>query len=289
MARNKEYLIAVHGWNVSYDSARVFFAETTFKRLWQRGYRGLFAAFYWPTLVGDFTFNESESRAWNYGRALQQYVDSIPADYTKALMAHSMGNVVSGSALQKGLHVSNYVMLNAAAPASCYDNNPNIRQNFGNTPDNDLDQATLQLAYKSKFSVMSVRPVNFYLASDSALMVWVENNRAFKPEVFYETAGGDHAYKYFPGNPSGQKLFLSFILNSNRNLERMEESLAYAAKSSTLAVGAEGATQGSISHPVDLSEFGYESEHSAFWSFTLPTMSSAYDTLLDELRLERNP
>ena len=285
----KEYVIAVHGWNVSYDSARVFFAETTFKRLWQRGYRGRFAAFYWPTLVGDFTYNESEYRAWYYGEALKQYGNSLPADYTKALMAHSMGNVVSGSALRRGLNVANYAMLNAAVAASCYDDNPNLQQNVGTTPDNDLDQLTLELAYKNKLSAVTTHPINFYLASDSALMVWVENNRAFKPQVFYEGAGGDHAYKYFPGNPSGQKLFLTFILNDSRNLEQMEESLAYAAKSSTLAVGAEAATQGSVSGAVDLSDFGYQSEHSAFWSFTLPMMSPAYDALLDELRLEHNP
>jgi hypothetical protein len=43
-----------------------------------------------------------------------------------------------------------------------------------------------------------------------------------------------------------------------------------------------------VPRSVDLSEFAYESEHSAFWSFTLPTLSAAYDRLLDELRLEHN-
>jgi hypothetical protein len=43
-----------------------------------------------------------------------------------------------------------------------------------------------------------------------------------------------------------------------------EESLGYAAKSSTLAVGAEKETGGSVASKVSLGGTGYEDEHSSF-------------------------
>ena len=129
--------------------------------------------------------------------------------------------------------------------------------------------------------------INFYLASDEALDRWRLNQIAFKPEHFSEFAGQDHAYKYFPGNPWGEKLFLTFILSPNRKLEQMEEALAYASKSSTLAAGAEGNANGEITSKVDQSNFGYQAEHSAFWVFRLQQLKTAYESLMDKLRVER--
>ncbi len=68
----------------------------------------------------------------------------------------------------------------------------------------------------------------------------------------------------------------------------MEESLGYAAKSSTLAVGAEGSTGGSVAGGVNLGGAGYEDEHSSFWQFNLQKMRTRYDTLMDELGVQRN-
>jgi hypothetical protein len=45
---SKEVIVFVHGWRMSPDGASDF-AETMFKRLWQRGYKGRFAAFRWNT------------------------------------------------------------------------------------------------------------------------------------------------------------------------------------------------------------------------------------------------
>jgi hypothetical protein len=282
-----DYVVFVHGWDVTYDSARTYFAETTFKRLWQRGYKGRVAALYWPTLTGLTTYNESEYRAWFFAQSLKQYVDNLPTDFTKNVIAHSLGNMVAGSALRKGMSIQTYAMIDAAVPASCYDNNPDL-QIVGNSPDSDTDEFTLALAYKDKFSTPNTTLTNFYLETDTALARWIDNNTYFKPQVFYEAADGDHAYKYFPGNPAGERLFLTFVLSPRRTLQLMEESLAYACKASTKAVGAEGNARGSIASSVDLSGFGYVGEHSAFWSLTLQKMSPAYDTLLDKLQVDHN-
>jgi hypothetical protein len=68
----------------------------------------------------------------------------------------------------------------------------------------------------------------------------------------------------------------------------MEESLAYAARSSTKAVGAEGNAQGSISVSINEASYGYQDEHSGFWKFTLQRMKPAYDRLMDEIGVGRN-
>jgi hypothetical protein len=49
--QNKNYIVFVHGWRQSPEQATSY-AETMFKRLWQRGYKGRFAAFRWPTFYG---------------------------------------------------------------------------------------------------------------------------------------------------------------------------------------------------------------------------------------------
>jgi hypothetical protein len=285
-----EFIIFVNGWNTSYDQARTFFAETMFKRLWQRGYRGRFAAFYWPTLTGPDTYNESEYRAWFFGESLKQYASSLSSEYNPSLIAHSMGNIVGGSAFLKGMHLQRYALINAAVPASCYDPNPALQQPYGNTPDHDSDPLTQALAYKNRFAAISTTLINFYLQSDDALELWALNNQLYKPQPFITSTVGDHGYKYFPGNPPGQKLFLSFILNASRTLQQMEESLAYAARSSTKVVGAEGNARGPISkeNSIDLARFGYADEHSGFWAFSLQKMATAYDLLMDKLRVERS-
>lgn len=66
-------------------------------------------------------YNTSEHRAWKYGPALAAYVASQPSYYAKNIAAHSMGNIVAGSALLSGMSIDNYALLQAAVPAGCYD------------------------------------------------------------------------------------------------------------------------------------------------------------------------
>ncbi len=80
----EQCIVLVHGFNVTYDQD-MNMGETTFKRLWWRGYKGRFAVFRWPTLgdgtvpVGAIgTYNDSEYRAWHSGAALKQFVSTLP-------------------------------------------------------------------------------------------------------------------------------------------------------------------------------------------------------------------
>jgi len=47
-------------------------------------------------------YNESEYIAWKSGKSLKQYVNNLPAGYARNVVAHSMGNIVTGSALKGG-------------------------------------------------------------------------------------------------------------------------------------------------------------------------------------------
>ncbi len=127
-AETDEAIIFVHGWNMD-DPDRRTYANSFFKRLWWKGFRGRFCAFSWPTynvknnsVIGlvPAHYNQSEYVAWKYGPALKQYVDSIQKT-SKNVAAHSMGNVVMASALKAGLMVNSYVAMEAAIPAGCYD------------------------------------------------------------------------------------------------------------------------------------------------------------------------
>ena len=109
-----------------------------FKRLWHRGFRGRFIAYHWDTYwfnswkwVNDLAgvdvgaalahYNDNEYIAWqDAATALKNHVNHL--DFTnKNIVAHSMGNIVVGQALNEEMAVNNYALLNAAVPAACYD------------------------------------------------------------------------------------------------------------------------------------------------------------------------
>ena len=126
-AEEKKAVVFVHGWSMTYDAYRNS-SETMFKRLWHQGFKGRFCSFRWDPLVGSEArlyageYNRSEHRAFLYGQALRQFVESIKEGIPAiSLLGHSMGNIVCGSALQQGLTVQNYLLLEGAVPAGCYD------------------------------------------------------------------------------------------------------------------------------------------------------------------------
>ena len=98
----KEYIVFVHGWNMTYVGAQKY-GESMFKRLWQTGYKGRYAFVRWPTYTGVTTYNSSDYRAWLSGKGVAAFVNSLPSDYVRNIAAHSMGNIVVGSALRENM------------------------------------------------------------------------------------------------------------------------------------------------------------------------------------------
>jgi len=133
----KDFLLFVHGWNMSKPEKRAF-AETAYKRMWQIGYKGRFGAFCWPTFYASGAaenadpgnFNGSEQRAWESSDALLALLTQMNEKYPGRvhIMAHSMGNIVASEALHKAssVVVKNYVASQAAIPADVFKHNPDV-------------------------------------------------------------------------------------------------------------------------------------------------------------------
>jgi hypothetical protein len=262
------YVVFVHGFNQTYAGSTTF-AETMFKRLWWRGYKGRFAAFRWPT-YGDGTnlgavgtYNDSEYVAWHSGTALKTFVAGLPSGYAVDIAAHSMGNLVVGEALKEGMTISHYAMLHAATSACCYSNGsytfPTTDTSGILVPDNDPDPGTSGLAYTRWLGGIGSSPKNFYDTADNVVgFDWDANNTGFKPQG---TLTGAYAYQGW--QPVGQRLFYNTII-ATRYLTDQGEVKAYDDHSLTGAIGHIATTSnGSISSSVNDTSFG--NEHSSEW------------------------
>jgi hypothetical protein len=330
----------VHGWNMSPAGSRNF-AESMFKRLWHRGFKGRFAYFRWNTdwsdafdnapVIGEAAeayfanYNDSENLAWKEaGPALKAFVGQMPAGYTKNIAAHSMGNIVAGSALRAGMAVDNYAMMQAAVPSACYDDRELLKQTapvthavsvslWGlevpvssvtvwsqQTPDDDPDPQTRALACRGLLEDIgnNANIVNFYLSNDSATAyAWEINNEVTKPPGGVMTGH----FRYERTNPAGQKLYRDFGggIHEYTWLSRYD-SVSFACRTWAKAVGAESRTRGSVTSDVDLGDAsfhlpgedpgsGFGNQHSGQFEANIQNLKPFYDALLDELEIPRNP
>lgn len=296
----KQYIIHVHGWRMGY-SERKTWANTTFKRLWHLGYKGRLAFFSWPTFSdvtdpwthGYLSYNRSEYRAWLSGSALKAFVASLPGDYAKNIMAHSMGNVVVGSAFRRGMGgISNYALFNAAMAAQSYDPD---RIDFPNrkTPDTDSDSTVQErFGLSSKFSGITARTMNFFLENDKALVWWDRNHLINKPQSFLNHVAGvlpvDRAYGYSNGgwNLGGtlHKLVqLDPLVEAVplRGVTMTEEAMVLVTQTRSLPAGRTPTKLGNLDGwQFDMDSQDFEDEHSAVWIWSLQRTHGVWRELL---------
>jgi pimeloyl-ACP methyl ester carboxylesterase len=314
----RQAIVFVHGWNMSPEGSRNF-AETAFKRLWHRGYKGRFTYFRWNTnysnifdnvpVIGEAIdgyladYNGSERVAWQSGAALKAVIDALPAGYSRNLMAHSMGNIVAGSALLSGMTVNNYALLQAAVPASCYDDRDLLKQPQSQrtyvginvtlwenaTPDDDPVAETRALAYRGRLTGNRGNLINFYLPNDDATVyAWELNNDKFKPAL---------NYGYTRGSPpvlGGQQALWKQIGNGGSayqvRLTDPLEAMPFADASWSKVVGAESRTGGAITESFNLnsSPLLFDTEHSAEFNRNIQQLKPFYDELLNRFKLTPN-
>ncbi len=311
----KQYIIHVHGWRMSYAEAQTW-ANTTFKRLWHLGYKGRFAFFSWPTfsgatsrLNGYMTYNKSEYRAWLSGAALKSYVASLPGSYTKSIMAHSMGNVVAGSAFRKGMQgVSHYALLNAAMASQSYD--PNLVDlPMRQTPDTDSEPSVqLKFGLSGKFSGITSSVTNFYLEDDFATTIWSYNHTFNKPQAFLNEVGGiiplGRAYGYSidgwkVGGARHKLVQLDpFVeLLPVRGVTMVEEAMAFVSQTRSLPAGRTPTNLGLGGWQIDMDTYVFEnnyrsffgSEHSAQWIWSFQRTFGVWRALLNSFDIMPNP
>ena len=293
-------MVFIHGWNMTWDEYHSF-SETMFKRLWHRGYKGRFCTFRWPTLTTALSYNPSEHRAWKYGAALKDYVDSLPRDYTKNLAAHSMGNVVAGSALHLGLSITNYALMQAAIPAGCFDSRAivNSYPRFLDAESNDPtpDRADPDLGYRGHLTGVNGNLINFYNLNDFALATgsyveidtnWERNQEADKPSSF-----GGRYYDYDPARvfPERYQLWqrLERLNVLVRYVTKHEEVMSFIARPRSRALGSRAHVRGAIDGQVDIgvgspSNFGdRRADHSAQFNRRIQQLQPFYQQLMQQL------
>ena len=263
--------VFVHGWNMKEDES-VNFAETMFKRLWQAGFTGRFCAFRWPTyLYSEPTlvdsFNASEHRAWEYGTALKSFVETLPAAYSRNIIAHSMGGVLTASALRQGMSVRNTLMMQAALSASTLD--PREILNWGrlvlgeSAAENGFhtpDAYSTERGYRGLIADTSTRVFNYYNENDYALQTgsfggslelnWIANQLYQKPHW-----PGMSDYRRYSWQPNARKSpvdqRMRYVIKQRpesivRFVTEAHEGLAFLARSRTRALGAEPAAAGLV-------------------------------------------
>ncbi len=201
---NDKYLLIVHGWNVSPKSKRRL-AETAFKRLWWQGYKGRLGLFDWPTLYGlikslwdkngsnsdiSHHYDNSEMIAWLSSEALARLLEDLNARGELRVLAHSMGNVVTGEALKKyagSKNIHTYVATQAAISANAYDSNadhvdipwlsdldtPNL---YGYWHSGNTNSTNTTYLFANTQKVNNASMFNYYNRKDWALDKWEWNN-----------------------------------------------------------------------------------------------------------------
>lgn len=130
--RNGKHFIFVHGYNVSGQQARGWHSET-FKRLFWSESNAMFTGISWhgnesqnpiirevyPDLAtSDYWRNVHN--AFRTSKSVADFVNALPGS-GKSIAAHSLGNIVVSSAIKDhGLNVTNYYIIDAAAPIEAY-------------------------------------------------------------------------------------------------------------------------------------------------------------------------
>ena len=262
--------VFVHGWNMSEEEA-VSFSETMFKRLWHVGFKGRFASFRWPTHVAGKpnypdSFNVSEHRALEYGASLKMFSESLPSSYSRNILAHSMGGVVTTSALRYGMKVRNVLLMQAAISAGVFDESRLLNwsdlvlseaaaETWLKTP----DDFRIEKGYRGYLENTGAKIVNYCNDGDFALQTgeigpvptnWIANQQLQKPhwpglsdyrsylwKSEWINAGVDTRFRYgFRNRP--QKIL--------RFVSQVNEIQAFIARSRTRAVGAEPRTGGHV-------------------------------------------
>ncbi len=298
---DKNLILFVHGWRmgmVDYQN----FSDTMFKRLYWQGYHGRFAALRWPTLSADdywlplldyTTYNSSEFIAWRSGAGVSSYLTHLKQrfpNYNLNVCAHSMGNVVMASALKAQLaagqtNVHNYVLMQAAVPASCYDTSFTNYAPFLDAEASQPTPNTYQGYPGAINAAVSGNLVDFYNVNDYALATGVEYLFGAIPQAVNWEANQEN---YKPDELLGYRTDGTHCQNGYDVIADPREIMAFCARPRAKAVGAQAGVGGVIhGSSVDLfASFGFNQasdEHSAQFNWDIQRVTGFYHQLLNAL------
>ncbi|MCE0496914.1 MAG: hypothetical protein LV481_03060 [Methylacidiphilales bacterium] len=290
----KNCILYVHGWIVT-PERYVQQSSECFKRLWWGGYKGLFASLRWPSeesgaavspnyLVDAPDYFDTEYRGFKYAGSLNQYSTSLAGQgYSVAVMAHSMGNIVSSEALKEGANFQ-YLMMDAAVSARCYDTNPTFLSNTSvtfTTPD-----LYTSGGYGGYFSGLSGLNNAYNSLDDVLLHDWTSANAMADKG---NTAGTSTSYVYTGGvgvqlqyvlspahpSPLYRDVFTTATTGTNPSLTVSDyhESMSMYARTETDAAGV-GAIEGAVNTDLNMQAyFPGSTAHSPQFDYNLSDSS----------------
>jgi alpha-tubulin suppressor-like RCC1 family protein len=292
-------LIFVHGWKATENDATSA-SQTMFKRLWWEGYRGRFAAFRWPTKTSAISYNSSEWLAWKYGKSLADYVtkyvkQQIPT-YRISIAAHSMGNIVTGAALKRGMILDKHLLMEAAIPAGCYDDSVNNYPRFltaemaHQTPDTASEMGYRLFLASTRSNVGKL--ISFFNIDDFALATgvtklggwpfetnWEKNQVDYKPDSV-----GSGQYVYLGDGAS----YYFTVPDMFRKVIDVHESMAFVARPRSKAAGAElhnATVFGAVLNLQTSCNFGPDADdHSGQFTRPIQQLRPFYQRMASELK-----
>ncbi len=249
---NDSYIVFVHGWNMpAWEKDR--FAETAFKRLYWQGYKGRFGSFRWPCNLFNpaalltlnlAQYNVSERTAWQCGQPFENFLANLNGQYPGKVyvLAHSMGNVVTGEALRlagTNVIVNTYVATQAAISARAYDNSvpadaTNSYTPHVYTPDSEGHYFTNGAPPYFNGIGGASHFADYFNAQDYALGYWVtdQNFKADSSSYLYTTPSSNFPSGYY--NRASFFTTRSLVFPTNTY-----EIFSMAAQSYSFALGAE--------------------------------------------------
>ena len=277
----KQLAVFVRGWRMTaWDTEN--FSDAMFKRLYWQGYQGRFASLRWPTRSADtdsngmdqLTFNRSEHIAFDSGSGAGLYFYNLRqryTNYTISACAHSQGNIVMMEALKELATVNqspldNYVMMQAAVPAHCYDTTVPGFQPFLDAETSLTHTPNSYANYAAGITnAVRGRIVNFYNIVDYALATatnnflginvsWEGNQTLFKPLVFFG---------YYYNVTNGTAILTTNQFNAGegvipRTVTDPLELMPFVARPRSLAAGSQGGIGQNVNGgEIDLFSIGF--------------------------------
>jgi len=273
------------------------FSGTMFKRLYWAGYQGRFASLRWPTPSSDnytllpqaladtfskFTFNDSEHIAFDSATGTMQYLEWLRSrfhDYSINVAAHSQGNLVMMETLKQMLAagatnvLDNYVMMQAAVPAQCYD--INVANYYPFLADEGMKPTpNTYFGYPGPIN-QALRPgrtiINFFNPLDYAVgTAWEVNQSLNKPDTGYFYLPGDGAY-YFSRLVTNPHELMPFVARSR-------------SQGAAVLSGISGAIGGGeVNLNTSFGFAGLPYDHSGEFNRNVQQVQGFYSTLLEKI------
>jgi hypothetical protein len=292
----KELAVFVHGWRMTQWDYQDF-SDTMFKRLYWQGYQGRFASLRWPTRSRDtdtnllfgsipsdlITFDRSEHIAFESGTGAAAYFNNLRQRFTNdtiSVTAHSLGNTVMMEALKElaaanQAPMDNYVMMQAAVSASCYDTTlpslskftdqeqrlitPNTYSGYAGGIDNALRGKIINFFNTNDYALatastnVNVPIYGGYYISTTIGLSWEDCQLLTKPLFLF-------GYSY---NPTNSTAYLTNVNEgvTGRTVTDPRELMPFVARTRTKAVGAQpGVGQMVNGGELNLSPLGFSDQ-----------------------------